>query len=246
MSVFMRRSTDPLPPITGQDDFSYYSLRDASRIARIPITRLRRWMAAGVVTPSRQVRSPSDVIVERGFSLTDVGYLHLLRHLRTKGISLEESVEHLHSLLNRFGPPGPKWRDSRLTILADHPRRTSRLTKHTLIASVADVWEDTVAVPGRQGASQRVWLSLLEILPDEVSLETILVPHEFLAHVEISPNKADGLPVARGTNVRTAVIRSLLDQMSIDEFHRDIYPHVSKLSAMRCAEFERDLDKAAA
>lgn len=188
---------------------------------------------------------PDCTVLSQGFSLADVGYLHLLRHLRDRGVSLEEATAHLNALMRRFGPPGPRWQRARLTVVATGHRRADGNHAHKFIASVPDEWTDTMAIRGKQGASQKVWLDILDILPDQVSLEAILIPPEFLPHVEIDGALQDGLPVARGTAIRTASIRELLNTMTIDELCRDIYPHVPRATAIASRDFERALDHAA-
>lgn len=221
------------------DDPSYYGFEDAARLARISRRRLHRWVGLGVVTPTRRVIAVDGATLAQGFSLADVGYLHLLRHLRERGVSLEESAGHVGALMKRFGPPGPSWRQAHLTLV---PRRSG---SHQFVASVPDEWCDTVAIPGKQAANHKVWLEILDILPDDLSLESILIPPEFLPYVEIDPEREDGLPVVRGTSIRTAVVRELLDAMDVDEFCRDVYPHVPRKSAIASRDFERALDQAA-
>src|SRR5690606_547569 len=112
-------------------------------------------------------------------------------------------------------------------------------------ASVPDEWGMTVAIPGSEGAGQKTWEQLASVFGDAVTLESILVPDKFLPYVEISSQRADGLPVVRGTSVRTALVRSALEAVSEREFSTEIYPHIDLQAARAARDFERMLDKAA-
>jgi hypothetical protein len=224
------------------DDKTFYTFHQAARLARIRLRRLRRWIQLGVVTPSRHIVGSDGHLIAEGFSLQDVGYLHLLRHLTDKGIPLEDAVQFLRHLLLRFGPPGPTWKDARIGARPGIGRGGA--SSHLVLASSPDEWAETLAIPGSDGAGQRIWSELVDILPDTVSLETILVPADYLQHVEIS-ERANGLPLVRGTNVHTSVVHDLLKSMDLPALIRDYFPHISEAAAAAADAFEGELDRAA-
>lgn len=225
------------------DDFSFYNRRDAARVARVPYATVSRWLAMGVVTPSRKLVDRVDAEGHEGFSLADVGYLHLLRHLTNKGVPLEVAVRLLYHLTLRFGPPSDAWREAQLTVQADVSRRGPR--PHGVMAYAPDGWDVTLAIPGPEGAGQAVIAGLLALLPLDVTLENILVPPSYVGAVEINVRRAGGLPVCRGTNVRTAEVYRLLKKMSVADLRREYYPHVAADTAQLAADFESELDETA-
>lgn len=218
-------------------DETFYSIADAARLAGISVRTLRRWMKLGAVTPSREILTEGGQRVAEGFSLSDVGYIHLLKHLLQGGIAFERAVLTLYHFVRRFGGPSPKWRDA--IVAFGGP------TQGGVVAYAPDDWRATLAVPGTEGAGQRFFDVLSELLPEGVTLESLLIPEPFLGDVEISAAKADGLPVVRGTRVRTSDVRAVADLYGIEALTRDYYPHISPETARNVVEFERYLDKAA-
>ncbi len=221
-----------------REDESYYSLADAARLALISTSRLKRWIAIGAATPTQRIVTPKREIVASGFTLADVGYLHLLRHLTNDGsVPLDHAVRLLTHFIARFGPPGSKWRDA--VVGRGGPGRSR------VVAYAPDEWLATLAIPGKEGAGQRYFNLLDKLLPDGVTLESLLIPVEFLPYVEINPKKADGQPVVRGTRIRTEVVRAVADRYGLRAVTEDYYPHIPEESVYPVIRFEKYLDMAA-
>ncbi len=224
------------PDITS--DGTFYSLKEAARLAGITRARLRRWVRMGVATPSRELTTADSRRLAEGFSLSDVGYLHLLKHLVEKGVPFERAVLTLHHFFKRFGPPGPQWREAIVSF------RSSPEGKQ-VVAYAPDEWLATLAIPGAEGAGQRFFDLLEDLLPVGVSLESLLVPKEYLSFVEIDPRKADGLPVVRGTRIRTSDVRVVAERYGVTAVTQDYYPAIRPEAVGRVIEFEHYLDRAA-
>jgi uncharacterized protein (DUF433 family) len=218
-------------------DETFYSFPDAARLSCVSTSRLKRWTAIGVITPTQRIVTQSNAVVGTGFALTEVGYLHLLKHLRDRRVPLEFAVGILHHFTARFGPPGPKWHDA--VVGTGGPGRPG------VVAYAPDEWSATLAIPGTEGAGQRYFNLLGELLPASVTLESLLIPARFLDHVEISAQKEDGHPVVRGTRIRTEAVRAIADRYGTQAVTSDYYPHLCPEAVSACVEFEQYLDTAA-
>lgn len=225
---------DVLRGATQSGDESFIPLAEAARLARLSRRKLTSWVHAGVVTPSLEVID-AGMQTAKGFTLADVGYLHLLEHLRKADVPLRDAVESLNHLMRRFGAPGPHWRDGSIIV---HGKR--------VIAFLPDEWQSTEAIPGSEGAGQRLAREILgELLDDDVSLESILIPSKYIDTIELNPRKEGGLPVIRGTRLRTSMISRLADKVGPDAVVRDYYDHITREAVELCQEFEAEMDLAA-
>ena len=224
----------PSPTVVDTDD-SFLELDEAARLALVKERRLARWVSIGVVTPSRRLVDTKRRVLDEGFSLGDVGYLHLLHHLRTQNVPLRTAVEVVYHLFDRFGPPGPKWREASVHV-----------TPEGVVGFAPDEWSATLAIPGKEGAGQKLALEVLgTIIDPEITLERLLIPAEFLDDIELNSRKENGFPVIRGTRLRTSTIRRLADLHGTDVVIRDYYDHITPKNIEACRRFEEYLDKAA-
>ena len=219
------------------EDETYFPLNDAARLACVTSSRLKRWIRLGVATPTQRIVAPGQEVLTTGFSLADVGYLHLLRHLVNEGLDLDHAVRILYHFMGRFGPPGPKWHDA--IVGRGGPGRAG------VVAYAPDEWLATLAILGPEGAGQRYFNLLGSLLPAGVTLESLLIPAEFLPYVEINSMKEDGHPVVRGTRIRTDAIRAIFDRYGRRAVTEDYYPHIRCESIDPSVEFELYLDNAA-
>ncbi len=233
----MERSTKS-KRVTEPEDETFYSLADAARLALVSPSRLKRWITIGAATTTQLIETPYHETVARGFSLADVGYLHLLRHLTDDGkVPLDDAVRLLYHFIGRFGPPGPKWREA--IVGRGGPGRAG------VVAYAPDEWLATLAIAGLEGAGQRYFNLLGDLLPEGVTLESLLIPSQFLPYVEINPQKEDGHPVIRGTRIRTEVVRAIADKLGKCAVIEDYYPHLPEQAIEPAMKFEQYLDKAA-
>ena len=217
------------------DDHSFYDMRQAARLASVPPSTLGYWIHHGVARPSRRVVGPDKQVVAEGFSFSDLGYLRLLRHLRGHGIPMEDAVGLLVHLMDRLGPPSPKWRDARVFI--DGKR---------VYVNQPDDWETTQAQ--RRGGGQRLFETFVGEAFTQLKdrADSVLVPNEYLEDVEIDPNIADGMPVIRDTRVETAVVRARARGMSPHEIVKRHYPFVTPQQVDSAIRYEEYLDTRAA
>ena len=228
------------PPPVAEETSSggFYDLDRAARLALVPCSTLAHWVAAGVVTPSRRIVAPDNRIVAEGFSFADLGYLHLLRHLRKHDVPLEDAVRFLVSAFSRFGSPGPKWKDARVFLEGSGKRR--RVYLH-----LPDEYETTLAKPDH--ASQRVIDTFLgeAFIKLRERADSVLIPPDLLDDIEIDPRVADGMPVVAGTRIETAVVRDLARTMP-EKRIVEMFPFLRRKQIRSAVRYEESLDKRAA
>ena len=217
------------------DDGSFYEFHQASRLSLVPSPTLGYWVHHGVVTPSRRLVGPDNQIVAQGFSFADVRYLRVLRYLRTNKVPLEYAVDVIRHLIDRFGPPGPRWRDA---IIQGGWRK--------VYAFAEDKWGITLATKG--GGGQRLFHSLntsVVRLIEQASRspDAILVPPPYYDVVEINPHVAGGMPVVRGTRIPTTVLRAMANDMSFEEIAKKVYPFLTADQVDKAIGFEDYLDR---
>jgi uncharacterized protein (DUF433 family) len=141
----------------------------------------------------------------------------------------------LYHLIGRFGPPSEQWRDAAVIVQGKR-----------VIAYAPDEWEATVAIPGDEGAGQKLALDILrDVIDPNMTLESLLIPAEFLPDIEVKATKENGLPVIRGTRLRTAMIRRLADKLGAAVVVRDYYDFITLRNVEACQHFECFLDRAA-
>ena len=95
----------------------FYSTRQVSRLARVPLRTLYDWKARGVIAPSVRVVDAKGG-VEEGYSYADLAIIKLLRALRVKQLNLRSIVIALRHLYDRFGAPSkPDWSNAHVYII---------------------------------------------------------------------------------------------------------------------------------
>lgn len=224
------------PPKESEADETYFSVVEAARLAKMSPARLKRWVTIGAATPTQRVVTDENEIIASGFTLTDVGYLHLLRHFVDRGESLENAISILQHFIGRFGPPGDKWRNAFVGIGGP--------AQPTLIAFAPDPYLATLPIPGIEGAGQRYFDLLGELMIEGVTLESLLVPQRFREFIEINPKKEGGHPVIRGTRIPTAAIREIARNFGISSVRSDYFAHVPEDALQPAIDFEEYLDAA--
>jgi uncharacterized protein (DUF433 family) len=206
----------------------FYSPREAARLARVPLERLREWARHDVIVPDVRVVG-DDGALDEGYSFEAVVYLRLLRELRERNISFSKSVAALVHLRDRFGPPGPNWADARLGIVGKE-----------FDAYRADEWESTVATLSGQKRLEPQLVMDLDVMAD--GLDALLAPKQFRDFVSINPAIQSGLPVVRGTALPTALIASFRKRGDTPQEIQRHFPqlHLDQIEA--ALQFERFLD----
>ena len=207
------------PNVNVPDDDTYFTVADAARLAGMTPSRLKRWITLGAATPTQRILANRE-IVATGFTLSDVGFIHLIRHFVDRGDSLEDSILILHHFAARFGPPSERWADAFVAV--GGPGRG------TLVAFAPDPYLATLPIHGIEGAGQRYFDLLGELVHDRVTLESLLIPREFREFVEINANKEGGHPVVRGTRISTAAIRAIARRFGKLSVTADYFPHITQ------------------
>ena len=205
----------------------FYSTRQVSRLARVPLRTLYDWKARRVIAPSVQVIDAKGGI-EEGYSYADLAIIKLLRALRVKQLNLRSIVVALRHLYDRFGSPNaPDWLNAHVYILGKN-----------VFAQKPDNWDTTLATRYGQRAEMRV---LGELFEEEAAL---LVPKTFSEYVEINLDVMEGQPVIRSTRVPTFMIAIMYEQgTQIDEL-AELYSPIPVEAIEGALAFEKSLNKA--
>lgn len=214
------------------DHDSFFDAHDAARLTLTPLSTLRRWVVAGVVSPSRVAIDAEGERIE-GFSLRDLAYIRIIRHLTApspplKRIELGQAVEAVAHALARLSRLGTHWADAHLVGDAGP------------LMYVADQHGITKALSA--GAGQHVFEEFLDVQVRQLLLgpESLLIPAEFLAHVEMNPRKREGHPVVRGTNIETRVVFDMLSQRGGEDRARHLYPFLPAEAFLAVRKFHSE------
>ena len=205
----------------------FYSTRQVSHLARVPLRTLYDWKARGVIAPSVRVIDANGG-TEEGYSYADLAIIKLLRALRVKQLNLRSIVVALRHLYDRFGAPdAPSWVNAHVYILGKN-----------VFAQKPDDWDTTLATKYGQKAEMRV---LGELFEEEAAL---LVPKAFSEYVEINLDVMEGQPVIRNTRIPTFIIAMMSEQgTQIDEL-TELYAPVPVRAIEGALAFEKNLNKA--
>ena len=205
----------------------FYSTRQVSHLARVPLRTLYDWKARGVIAPSVQVIDAKGGL-EEGYSYADLAIIKLLRALRVKQLNLRSIVVALRHLYDRFGSPdAPDWANAHVYILGKN-----------VFAQKPDNWNTTLATKYGQRAEMRV---LGELFEEEAAL---LVPKPFSEYVEINLDVMEGQPVIKNTRIPTFMIAIMSEQgTQIDEL-AELYSPVPVRAIEGALAFEKSLTEA--
>lgn len=221
-------------PLTDWDDDhdSFFDIHDAARLTRTPPSTLRRWIRDGVVTPSRRA-TDEDGQQEDGFSLRDLAYVSIIRHLTEpspplRAISLEHAVESVSHALARLSRLGTHWADAHL--LGEHGPLVYLPDEHGVTKALA------------AGRGQRVFEDFLDVQVRRLLLgpESLLIPKELLAYVEMNPKKREGHPVVRGTNIETVMVFELLTEPDGAARAQRLYPFLPAEAFLAVRKFHSE------
>lgn len=215
-------------PHTPLDDEGFYTPAEVARLTGVSRDQLRNWKRKGVIAPNVEVED-FDGDTEHGYSFEYLVYVGLLRRLLRQGYTLNRSVRGLKHLRDRFGPPGPEWFRVRLAFDGSG-----------FVAFKDDQWVATVATSGGQKLAEKV--VAIDFAEFGNRLDAVIIPAEFLPFVEMDPAVRDGMPVMRGTTIRTNVVYRLsLDGLSPEAIQHS-YPKLTIEQISRAIEYERSLD----
>ena len=208
----------------------FYTTREAARIARIPEDTLRGWRKKGVIVPS-VVFTDEEGKREQGYDYEALLLARLLRILRENHVGLRRAVATLRHCLARFGPPGPMWGEVKVFAFDGADVFTYR----------DDEWDSTVPTKAGQKAAEELFGEDFSAVKD--SADALLIPKEFLWCVQIDPKIRNGMPVVRGSRIKTKTLKSMFDANWTPRLIVDLaYPHLAE-EKVRCAvEYERFLD----
>lgn len=206
-----------------------YTRSDASRISRVPLHRLREWDRERIIFPTVLVHSEDEAGFQ--YSFESLVYLRLLRMLREppESISLFKAVNALREIDDRFGPPGSRWADAR--IFKQGP---------DVFVERPDTWEVTAATRANQRAATILFGDAFALLRERA--DALLIPERFQATVEIDPLGRSGMPVVRGSSLRTSTLYAFRARgLSYHAIH-EYYPHLTTKEIRSAVDFERMLD----
>ncbi len=205
----------------------FYSDRQVSRLAHIPLRTLYRWKAKGIINPSVRVID-FEGKVEDGYSYAGLAMIKLLRALKVKRLNLRSIITTLHHLYDRFGLPNSKgWQQAHVYIVGKK-----------VFAQKPDNWDTTLASKHGQKAEMRV---LGELFEEDGS---VIVPKSFSQYVEINLDVMEGLPVVRDTRVPTYVLEMMSKQGNSIDMLAELYAPIPAETIQKAIDFEQSLDEA--
>ena len=200
------------------DDYVCYTPAEAAQLSLVSPQRLAEWESNGVVMRSRKVLAADGRELTTGYSLRDVAYMHLLWHLRSKGVPMEDAIDVLFHLMARIDSDPESWRA--LSIL---------VRNKTIYVLFPDEWGVTRAVPGPQGAGQKIEETFFaDVFRDIADPGAVLVPAAYRTAIEINPRRCDGRPSFRNRGISVFAVHDLLQKVSPARVIREYYPSLSR------------------
>jgi uncharacterized protein (DUF433 family) len=213
-----------------QEAIGFYQRHEAARIARVPIHRLDAWRREGIVRPTLIYTDESSVEIS-GYTFAELNYLRVIRMLRDdRDVPLEGAVRSMEHIVDRCGPPSPKWADYRIVLEGRHVYVLGR-----------DEWQTTVASMHGQKTMDTLMGPEFEELRERS--DAILVPTKYSKFVQIDPRIASGMPIIRGTRLETRMIASMGSKPAL--IQRE-YPVLKPEQIKAALQWEKFLDLEAA
>jgi len=211
----------------------FYTIAQVARLALIPRRTLYDWRQRRIITPSLEIVVGEEV-VDYGYSYADLTIIKIMRLLREDRLDLTSVGIALRHLYDRLGPPSRGWAEAHVYIAG-----------RKIYAELPDEWQTTTATQFGQKVETRLFGEMFSLLRDQEEEGAILIPNEYLQHVEINPNVMGGEPVIRGTRVPTSILAMLSKKgRSLDDI-ATLYRPIARETIAKAIEYERFLDRAA-
>jgi uncharacterized protein (DUF433 family) len=211
----------------------FYSVQAVSRLTTIPVRTLNEWRQRGIITPSVEMLEEGRSVAE-GYSYADLTIIRLIRAFRDDRIDFASAGRALAHLYDRFGPPNQGWADARIYFVGDQ-----------IFAERPEEWM-TEATHLGQGTMPELFG---EMFPELRLLEAgadILVPEEYRAFVEISPEVMGGTPVIRGSRIPTSLLVALRQKGKSVSAISKAYPYTPLRLIKGALAYEDYLERSAA
>ena len=183
----------------------FYSTPQVARLARVPVSTLYSWRKRAIIAPSVELVDENGETVEEGYSYADLTIVRIIRALREDRLDLTSVSVALRHMYERLGPPSEGWSDANVYIVGNK-----------IFAEKSDDWQTTSATGFGQRVDTRVFGDLFPLLREQEEEDSILVPRDYTAYVEIDPSVMGGQPVVRNTRVPTSLFPTLLAKGNLD------------------------------
>lgn len=220
-------------PDAPRDDYTFYAPSEAARLALLHPERLRDWEERKIVSRSRTIVDDRGRAVSSGYSLRDVAYMHLLLHLRSKGVPMEDAVLALYHVMARIDSDPEAWRELSIVV-----------SGKTVYVRLPNEWGQTQAVPGPQGAGQKIEDSILAgIFTDVAEPGLVLVPVAFRPLIEIHPRRCEGHPSFKDSGISVFHVVNLLNHVGDSQLIREYYPSLRREHLRAGRHYVRYLDE---
>ena len=132
----------------------------------------------------------------------------------------------------RFGSPGPAWGEVKVFVFDG---------AEVFTYSDRDGWGSTAPSKGGQKASDELFGETFSEVKDNA--DALLIPKGFLGCVQIDPSVRDGLPVVRGTRIRTQTLRDMVGANWTPRLIVDLaYPNLTEQQVQCAIGYEKFLD----
>jgi len=166
-----------------------------------------------------------------GYTFDTVVYLRLIRMLREKQVTLIDSVTAMQRLCERFGAPSTNWAGIGIFVYG----------AGEVYVYAKDEWQTTSLTRYHQKVAELLFGEEFQRLKERA--DALLVPNQFLDHVEINPSIKNGLPIILGTTVLTNTIHQFKQQRYEYSEIQAMYPFISEEAIVVAEEYELFLDK---
>ncbi len=208
-----------------------YSTAQVSRLARIPRSTIYEWRRRGIIRPSLELLTQSNLIADEGYSYSDLTLVRIIKALRDKHLDFDSAATALRHLYERLGPPDRGWANETVWVVGNR-----------IYIDRPDEWEITDATNMGQRVMETVFGDLFDELREMDEEASIIVPPQFRKYVQVKPEVMGGEPVIRDTRLPTATVVALLVKHDIDELKK-LYRRIPPESIEKAIEYERYLDR---
>ncbi len=208
----------------------FYTTSEAARLARVPESTVRYWDHKGYVVSNWEYVD-EDGRTQYGYDFEALLLMRLLKMMRDNHIGMTHAIPVLRHCVERFGPPGPSWEEIAFFAFDGGDVFAYRAN---------DQWETTTATRQGQKAAEELFGQDFRNLRQ--GADALLIPDEYMGHVEINPDVLDGAPVVRETRIKTAVLLAMVNLgRTTNDIMRNAYPFLTHVQIDNAVGFERSL-----
>lgn len=209
----------------------FYSTRQVSRLAGVPLRTLYEWKRRKIIRPSLQLVQ-HDLVADEGYSYADLTLIRIIKALRDKQLDFDSAGIALRHLYERLGPPDRGWANEHVYVVGNR-----------IYVDRPDEWAVTDGTELGQKVMEVLFGDLFDELRETDEGASIIVPPQFRKYVQVKPNVMGGEPTIRNTRIPTATVVALLETYKNVRRLAKFYPKVSEEQLTKAIEYEHYLDQ---